>query len=149
MHVRGENIFPVPPLHPKKTSKHASVPELAKSEAVQLFINVRDPVKPDFELTNENAKAVAEISARLDGLPLAIELATARLSVFTPQALSDRLGNRLKLLRGGRTIPDYDNKHYATRLTGVSSCWTRKSSSIQNAGSVFRRFARGSRSSRD
>ena len=57
-------------------------------------------------MTDENAPAVAEICVRLDGLPLAIELATARLNVFTPQSLSERLGNRLKLLRGGaRDLP--------------------------------------------
>lgn len=107
LHVRGENVFPVPPLAlPEADSKQVSVEELAQSEAVQLFIERAQAVKPDFQLTNENAQAVAEICMRLDGLPLAIELATARLNVFTPQALAERLGNRLKLLRGGaRDLP--------------------------------------------
>lgn len=107
LHVRGENVFPVPPLGlPPTEVKHASVELLAQSEAVQLFLERAQAVKPNFELTNENAPAVAEICARLDGLPLAIELATARLNIFTPQALAERLGNRLKLLRGGaRDLP--------------------------------------------
>ncbi len=107
LRVRGENIFPVPPLTlPPIESQHPSVEQLAQSEAVQLFLDRAKAVKPDFVLTNENAPAVAEICARLDGLPLAIELATARLNVFTLQALAERLGNRLKLLRGGaRDLP--------------------------------------------
>lgn len=107
LHVRGENVYPVPPLAlPQLDSRHLSLEQLAQSEAVQLFIERARAVKPDFELTNENAPAVTEICARLDGLPLAIELATARLNVFTPQALAERLGNRLKLLRGGaRDLP--------------------------------------------
>jgi predicted ATPase len=107
LHVRGENVFPVPPLTlPPIESKPPSAEQLAQSEAVQLFIERAQAVKPSFELTNENAPAVAEICARLDGLPLAIELATARLNVFTPHSLAERLGNRLKLLRGGaRDLP--------------------------------------------
>ncbi|HEX7589114.1 MAG TPA: adenylate/guanylate cyclase domain-containing protein, partial [Anaerolineae bacterium] len=102
LHVRGENVFPVPPLAlPSLESKHPLAKQLAQSEAVQLFVERAQSVKPSFELTDENAPAVAEICARLDGLPLAIELATARLNLFTPQSLSERLGNRLKLLRGG------------------------------------------------
>jgi predicted ATPase/class 3 adenylate cyclase len=107
LHVRGENVFPVPPLAlPQADLKHLSVEQLARSEAVQLFVERAQAVKPDFRLTNENAQAVAELCLRLDGLPLAIELATARLNLFSPHALVERLGNRLKLLRGGaRDLP--------------------------------------------
>ena len=107
LHVRGENVFPVPPLAlPPLETKPASFEQVAKSEAVQLFVERAQAVKPDFQLTHGNAPAVAEICARLDGLPLAIELATARLNIFTPQAMGERLGNRLKLLRGGaRDLP--------------------------------------------
>jgi len=102
LHVRGENVFPVPPLAlPPLESKRPTAKQLAQSEAVELFVERAQAVKPNFELTDENAPAVAEICARLDGLPLAIELATARLNLFTPQSLAERLGNRLKLLRGG------------------------------------------------
>jgi predicted ATPase len=80
--------------------------ELAGSEAVQLFIERARAVRPDFHLTDENAADVADICRRLDGLPLAIELATARIALFSPRALRDRLDNRLQLLRGGpRDVP--------------------------------------------
>jgi predicted ATPase len=83
-----------------------SAEELASYEAVQLFIERAQTVKPDFQLTEKNASAVVEICVRLDGLPLAIELATARLKLFPPEALVERLGNRLDLLRGGaRDLP--------------------------------------------
>ena len=83
-----------------------SIEQLTQYEAVRLFIERAQAVKPDFTVTNENAPAVAEICWRLDGLPLAIELAAARIRLFSPQALLDRLGSRLKLLRGGaRDLP--------------------------------------------
>ena len=107
LHVRGENVYPVPPLSlPPLESRQASLEQIAQCEAVQLFIERAQAVNPDFELTPENAPSVAEICIRLDGLPLAIELATARLNVFSPQALAERLSNRLKILRGGaRDLP--------------------------------------------
>src|SRR5688572_6744095 len=107
LHTRGEHVFPVPPLaSPKGDLKQPSIEQLTQYEAVRLFIERAQSVKPDFQVTNENAPAVAEICFRLDGLPLAIELATARLSLFSPQALLERIGNRLKLLRGGaRDLP--------------------------------------------
>ena len=65
-----------------------------------LFIQRALAVRPDFTVTNENAPAVAEICVRLDGLPLAIELAAARIRLLTPQAMLARLESRLKLLTG-------------------------------------------------
>jgi predicted ATPase/class 3 adenylate cyclase len=107
LHVRGEHVFPVPPLAlPRADFKALSVEQLTQCEAIRLFIERAQAVKPDFELKNENASAVAEICLRLDGLPLAIELATARISLFSPQALLERLKSRLKMLRGGaRDLP--------------------------------------------
>lgn len=107
LHMRGEQVFPVPPLTlPKADLKHPSVEQLTQYEAVRLFIERAQTVKPDFQVTNENAPAVAEICFRLDGLPLAIELATARMRLFSPQALLERIGSPLKLLRGGaRDLP--------------------------------------------
>jgi predicted ATPase len=102
LHVSGEQVFPVPPLAlPEGDGEHVSVEQLAQSEAIQLFVDRAQAVKPDFRLTEENAQAVAELCVGVDGLPLAIELATARLGLFSPQALVERLGNRLMLLRGG------------------------------------------------
>jgi predicted ATPase len=80
--------------------------DLTQYEAVRLFIERAQAVKADFALTNVNAPAVAEICYRLDGLPLAIELAAARAKLFPPQALLARLDSRLKLLTGGaRDLP--------------------------------------------
>src|ERR687897_2975583 len=107
LHVRGEHLFPVPPLSlPNGVPGHRSAAELADCEAVQLFVERAQAVRADFRLTEENADAVAEICLRLDGLPLAIELATARLNLFSPEALRDRLGSRLQLLRSrSRDLP--------------------------------------------
>ena len=72
----------------------------------QLFIQRARAVKPDFKITNDTAPAVAEICYRLDGLPLAIELAAARISLLPPRAMLARLEHRLEFLTGGaRDLP--------------------------------------------
>jgi predicted ATPase/class 3 adenylate cyclase len=101
LHLRGEQEFAVPPLNLPDLSRLPSIEALSQYEAVSLFIQRARLVKPDFEVTNENAPAVAEICYRLDGLPLAIELAAARIRLLTPQAMLARLQDRLKLLTGG------------------------------------------------
>ncbi len=107
LHVRGEHLFAVPPLSlPGAAPGRRSAAELSRFEAIQLFVERAREARPDFHLTDDNAAAVAEICLRLDGLPLAIELATARINLFSPEALRDRLGSRLKLLRSGaRDLP--------------------------------------------
>jgi predicted ATPase/class 3 adenylate cyclase len=107
LRLRVEKIFPVPPLNlPSAGLKKPSIEQITQYEAVRLFIERARAVKPDFSVTNENAPAVAEICARLDGLPLAIELAASRIRLFSPQALLDRLGSRLQMLKGGaRDLP--------------------------------------------
>ena len=116
LRVRPEHLFPVPPLSlPRAVFDGRSAVELAGCEAVQLFVDRAQAVKADFRLTEENADAVADICRRLDGLPLAIELATARLNLFSPEALRDRLGSRLRLLRGGaRDLPARQQTLWAT-----------------------------------
>jgi predicted ATPase len=107
LRVRGEHLYPVPPLSiPKADLRSQTVEQIAQYAAVQLFVERARAARHDFELTGENAAAVTEICIRLDGLPLAIELAAARIRLFSPQALHERLGSRLKLLRGGaRDLP--------------------------------------------
>ena len=107
IHVRGERVFPVPPLSlPELGGKRQSIKRLRQFESVRLFIERALGVKPEFEVTNENAPAIAEICVRLDGLPLAIELASARVKLFSPEAILSRFENRLKLLTGGaRDLP--------------------------------------------
>jgi predicted ATPase/class 3 adenylate cyclase len=102
LHVRGEHLFAVPPLSlPGVTLRQVSAEQVARYEAIQLFVERARAVRPDFRLTDENAEAVVEICQRLDGLPLAIELATARIGLFSPDGLRARLGSRLQLLRAG------------------------------------------------
>ncbi len=107
LHIRGEHIYPVPTLAmPGADLKQQSVEQLTQFEAVRLFIDRALAVKPNFEVTKENAPAVAGICQRLDGLPLAIELAAARINLFSPKTLLERVGSRLKFLRGGaRDLP--------------------------------------------
>jgi predicted ATPase/class 3 adenylate cyclase len=107
LRLRGEHLFPVPPLSlPQVRGAQMSADTLAGYEAVRLFVERAREVQPAFVLTDDNANAVAEICTRLDGLPLAIELAAARLRLFSPEELRDRLRDRLRLLRGGpRDLP--------------------------------------------
>ena len=107
LRVRGEHLLAVPPLSlPDVAAAQVSAEVVAASEAVRLFLERAREARPSFLLTDDNAAAVAEISARLDGLPLAIELAAARLKLFSPDELRDRLRTRLELLgRGPRDLP--------------------------------------------
>ena len=106
LHVYGEHEFPVPPLALPDARSMPSIEVLAQSPAVALFVQRAAAAKPDFELNPENAPAIAEICARLDGLPLAIELAAARVKVLSPSSMLTRLSSRLQLLTGGsRDLP--------------------------------------------
>src|SRR5215217_6738040 len=105
--VYGEQEYPVPPLELPHPGGLLPIDRLSQYEAVRLFIERAKAAKPDFSVTDENAPAVAEICMRLDGLPLAIELAAARIKLLTPSAMLQRLGSRLKLLGGGsRDLPE-------------------------------------------
>jgi class 3 adenylate cyclase len=97
----GEHDYAVPPLSIPDTKRLPPIEVLSQYEAVRLFIERAGAAKAGFEITSENAPAVAEICARLDGLPLAIELAAARIKLLPPKVLLTRLANRLKLLTGG------------------------------------------------
>ena len=105
--VYGEHEYAVPPLAIPDPKRLPGLEALSQYEAVRLFIERARAAKVDFAVTNENAPAVAEICARLDGLPLAIELAAARVKLLPPNAMLGRLGRRLKLLTGGaRDLPE-------------------------------------------
>ena len=101
LRVRGEREYAVPPLSLPDTRHLPSLEKLYHYEAVRLFIERATDVQADFEVTEDNARAVAEICVRLDGLPLAIELAAQRVRLFPPQALLTRLSQRLHVLTGG------------------------------------------------
>ena len=108
LHVRAEQLFPVLPLAlPPEDHGRVTAAAIRDVAAVRLFVDRAHVVRPEFEVTDDNAAAVAEICRRLDGLPLAIELAAARLRLFSPEVLRDRLDDRLGLLRSGpRDLPE-------------------------------------------
>jgi predicted ATPase/class 3 adenylate cyclase len=107
LRVYGEQEYPVPPLELPRPGRLPPIDRLSQYEAVRLFIERAKAARPDFSVTNENAPAVAEICARLDGLPLAIELAAARIKLLPPRAMLERLGSRMKLVTGGaRNLPE-------------------------------------------
>ncbi len=105
LHLSGEYEFGVPPLA-LPDARESALDRLTQYEAVALFIARTQAVKRDFQITPANAPAIAAICARLDGLPLAIELAAARSKVLAPAALLARLEHRLQFLTGGaRDLP--------------------------------------------
>ena len=108
LHIRAERVYPVQPMTlPPIDRKQVTARQVEGCEAVQLFVDRAQAIRPNFQLTDDNASVVAEICRRLDGLPLAIELAAARLRLLSPEALLDHLRNRLKLLRSGpRDLPE-------------------------------------------
>jgi predicted ATPase/serine/threonine protein kinase len=101
LHIYGEREFPVPPL-PLPDAQAASSPAtLMECPSIALFVQRAVAVRPDFSLTSRNAEMVVEICRRLDGLPLAIELAGARVKILPPAELLARIERRLELLTGG------------------------------------------------
>jgi non-specific serine/threonine protein kinase len=106
LRLRWEYEAPVPPLALPDTARDDDPATVAGAPAVRLFVERAAAVRPDFCISAENAEAVAEICRRLDGLPLAIELAAARIRLLSPAAILDRLEHRLRLLTGGaRDLP--------------------------------------------
>lgn len=101
LHIYGEYEFPVPTLALPDLQAGTSREILSKNPTVALFMARAVAVKPNFELTEENAQAIATICTRLDGLPLAIELAAARVKLLSPSAMQSRLESSLQLLTGG------------------------------------------------
>ena len=106
--LRGEQEYAVPPLHvPDPGRLPAGLPALGAVEAVRLFAERAMAASPRFALTEQNAPVIAEITARLDGLPLAIELAATRTKVLTPEQILARLKRRLSILTSGpRSLPE-------------------------------------------
>ena len=136
LRVRAEHVFPVPALglpHPKRATT-----AIAESEAVQLFSERARAVRPAFAVTDENAIDVAEICLRLDGLPLAIELAAARLNVFTPcrPARPSRATASMSLAAGEGTSLT-GSAPFGLRSGGAMSCSTPGRAPVFEMMSVF------------
>ena len=107
LRLSGEHEFPVPTLAVPRAGADGGASHAQQYASVQLFTERAHAASAGFELTSENAEAVAEICRRLDGLPLAIELAAARIRLLPPQALLARIDDRLGLLTGGaRDLPE-------------------------------------------
>ena len=98
LHVEKESVYVLPPL---QVPHSETLDDISRCESVRLFVERAEAVQPRFELTGENLTAVAGICDRLEGLPLAIELAAARMKLLTPEAVLNRLEKQLDVLRGG------------------------------------------------
>ena len=135
LHVRWEHTLEVPPLDGPPAMRSTSFEEIAAAPAVALFVHRAQAIKPDWRLTRSNATVVARLCQRLDGLPLTIELAAARIKLFTPAAMLGRLDHSLDLLTG--LVRDVPERHQALELT-VRWSYTLLSDAEQTA---FRRVA--------
>lgn len=115
LHLSGEHEYPVPPLPLPDLADVGSPEVLSHNPAIALFVQRAAALKPGFALTSENAAAIVQICARVDGLPLAIELAAARVKVFPPEAIRSRLENDLDFLAHGPC--DVPARHRTLRKT--------------------------------
>jgi predicted ATPase/DNA-binding SARP family transcriptional activator len=115
LRLYGEHRYAVPPLAPPEPGEGRTLEALAANDAVRLFVGRARAVAPEFSLTDANGPAVAELCRRLDGLPLAIELAAARTDVLPPAGLARELGESLDLLGGGAR--DLPLRHQTLRAT--------------------------------
>ena len=144
LRIAGEHAYPVPPLGMPEDARRQTADVYAEYEAIRLFVDSAQAAKPDFAITDDNAPIIADICARLDGLPLAISLVAARVRMFTPEQLLDRLSDRLKNVSGGRRdlparqrtlrgaidwsydLLDDDEKHLFARLGVFKGGWSIK-----------------------
>ena len=115
LRIAGEREYPVPPLTVASSDAAAGIEPLLESEAVRLFIDRAQAVRPDLALDEETVEAIADITRRLDGLPLAIELAAARVRVIAPSDLRYRMTDMLNLLTTGSR--DVDERQRTLRNT--------------------------------
>ena len=115
LHIRGERVFDVPSLSTPPGDGPASVDPATRSAAVALFVDRAQALKPDFDVTPANAKDLGDICRRLEGLPLAIELAAAKVRILAPSGIAERLGRSLPLLTAA--VRDLPERHRTMRAT--------------------------------
>jgi non-specific serine/threonine protein kinase len=121
LHVSGEQEYAVPPLPTPPLDAPIPPHALSAYPSVALFLQRASAVKSDFAVTPENAQAIAELCTRLEGLPLAIELAAARVKLLPPQAMLSRVESRMKLLAGGsRDLPERQRTMHAAISWGFN-----------------------------
>jgi len=101
LHVGGETTYPLPTLAVPALDQKIALADLARCDAVQLFVDRAAAAQPSFRVTDNNAAAVTDICQRLDGIPLAIEFAAARVRALSVANIAERLGDRFRLLTGG------------------------------------------------
>jgi predicted ATPase/transcriptional regulator with XRE-family HTH domain len=135
LRIRNERQIPVSPLDVPDLARLPEVENLTDYSAMTLFLERAQAVKPDFALTEANAPTVAALCARLDGLPLAIELISARIKLLSPTALLERLGGRLMLQSDG--LRDLEPRH---RTLNAAIDWSYQLLSIEEQ-MLFRRLA--------
>lgn len=99
--IAGESVYRVPSLSIFETGHVPTYEDITKSDCVRLFVERASAVQPSFRLTERNAPSIAQICTRLDGIPLAVELAAARVKIFSPEQVAARLDDRFRLLTGG------------------------------------------------
>ena len=123
--IDGEVLYAVPPLPIPDPDRQSSLAAVARNESVELFVARAQAVAPEFRLTEANRDPVARLCHRLEGLPLAIELAAAWLRVLTPQEVLERLADRFTLLSGG-------SRTAAERHQTLRGAWTGRSTCVRN-----------------
>jgi non-specific serine/threonine protein kinase len=156
LHLMGEQVLPVQPLRLPDLADESTAEAVGRSPAAALFVQRASAADPAFHLTDGNARAVAEICVRLDGLPLAIELAAARVRIFSAEQIAARLDDRFRLLTTGpRTAPPRQQSLRATvdwsygllaqperallrRLSVFAGGWTFEAAEVVAAGEGVR-----------
>lgn len=141
LRIRGEQVYAVESLRPPEGSGPTTLERARRSTAVQLFVDRAQAAKPGFALTAENAADVADICRRLDGLPLAIELAAAKIRLLTPPAIARRLENVLPMLTASvRDLPDRHRTIQATIDWSVSLLADERRELLEDLGVFATRF---------
>lgn len=142
LRVRGERVFEVGALPVPDESSRGGAARVGRAAACALFVDRAGAVKPGFELTDANAAAIAAICRRLDGLPLAIELAAAKVRLLTPQGIAERLEQSLPLLTGAqRDLPDRHRTMRATIDWSVSLLPEWQRALLEDLGVFARQFS--------
>jgi predicted ATPase len=141
LRIRGEQVYEVEPLRPPEGTAPVTLERARRSPAVQLFVDRAQAVKPEFALTAENAAAITAICRRLEGLPLAIELAAAKVRLLTPEGIAQRLEHSLPLLTAAvRDLPDRHRTMRGTIEWSVGLLPDRQRDLLEDLGVFATRF---------